>query len=137
MNRTNFLEIAGLLHVGLIWAGATMPRAVHLRGHLASVPPFIRRLFWVYHGFVGFVLISFGLITFWFADVLASGAAITRALCSVMALFWGLRLAVAAFVFDVRPYLTSRLYRVGYAAINVVFVYLAAVYTWMALAGPK
>jgi hypothetical protein len=39
------LQIAGLLHLGLVWAGATMPRAVDLGHHLAPLPPFIRRLF--------------------------------------------------------------------------------------------
>jgi len=45
----------------------------------------------------------------------------------VLTLFWTARLAIAAFVFDVRPYLTSRFYRLGYQTMNLFFIYLVAV----------
>jgi hypothetical protein len=38
-------------------------------------------------------------------------------------------------VFDVRPYLTTTLYRLGYHAINIVFIYLGVIYAWAALMG--
>ena len=122
------LQIAGLLHLGLLCAGGLMPRTVKLREHLASLPQFIRRLFFVYFAFIALLLASFGLITFFFADAMASGAPLARALCLFLLVFWTARLGVAAFVFDVRPYLTSWFYRLGYHATNVVFVYLVAVY---------
>ena len=40
-----------------------------------------------------------------------------------------MRLIAATFVFDMRPYLTSRGRRVGYHALNLVFAYLPIVYT--------
>jgi hypothetical protein len=49
-------------------------------------------------------------------------------LCVFFAVFWTLRLLVAAFVFDMRPYLTSAARRVGYHALNIVFAYLPVVY---------
>ena len=132
MKLTTFLQIAGALHLGLVWAGATMPGAVNLRVHLAALPPFVRRLFWVYFTFIGLTLLSFGLITFFFAPALAGGAPLARALCGFLAAFWMLRLLIAAFVFDVRPYLTTRFYRLGYHSTTVVFIYLMAVYAWAA-----
>src|SRR5207244_5420685 len=59
---TLLIQFAGLLHLGLIAAGLTMPRAVNLRTHLAPLPNFIRQLFWVYYSFIGLCLISFGAI---------------------------------------------------------------------------
>ena len=50
------LQIAALLHAGLICAGASMPRAGQLRAHLPALPVFIRRLFFVYFGFIGLAL---------------------------------------------------------------------------------
>ena len=122
------LQIAALLHVGLICAGASMPRAVKLREHLATLPPFIRRLFFVYFSFIGLVLVGFGTLTFFFAPAMAAGEPLARSLCILLTAFWTLRLIAMGFIFDVRPYLTNWFYRLGYQATNLVFVYLVAVY---------
>ncbi|HEX4998427.1 MAG TPA: hypothetical protein VFY29_09380 [Terriglobia bacterium] len=127
------LQIAGVLHLGLIAAGASMPRAVELRRHVAGLPPFIRRLFWVYYAFIGLCLVGFGLLTVIFAETLAAGGALARGVSLFLAAFWTLRLVAAVFVFDVRPYLTSARLRFGYQATNIVFAYLPIVYAWAAL----
>jgi len=122
------LQFAGMLHIGLACAGATLPRAVQLRAHLTALPQFIRRLFLVYFAFIGLVLIGFGALTFFFAGEIAAGEPLARALCLLCLVFWTARLIVAAFIFDVRPYLTNWFYRIGYQATNLVFVYLVGVY---------
>lgn len=112
-----------------------MPGAVDLQVHLRTLPPFIRRLFVVYFGFIGLILIGFGSLTFFYARVLAGGEPLGWAFCLLCTVFWAVRLIVAAFVLDVRPYLTTRLYRIGYWALNVVFIYLLVVYATALLAG--
>lgn len=129
---TLLLRLAGFLHMGLFCAGVMMPRAVQIRRHLASLPEFVRRLFWVYYTFIGLCLIGFGLITFAFAQTLAAGGGLARALCAFLSLFWTLRLLVAAFVLDVRPYLTTAWWRLGYHATNIVFALLPVLYGWAA-----
>jgi hypothetical protein len=129
------LQIAGVLHLGLLCAGALMPRAVNLRQNIAVLPPFIRRLFWVYYAFIGLCLVSFGLFTFGFARSLAEGGALARSICVFLAVFWMVRLIAATFIFDVRPYLKNYLWRLGYHATNLVFAYLPFVYAWVALKG--
>jgi hypothetical protein len=133
INLTLALQIAGFVHLGIMCAGALMPRVVHLREHLVALPEFIRRLFWVYYSFIGLCLISFGAGTFVFADTLAAGGPLARAVCAFLAAFWTLRLVVALFVFDVRPYLTGAWRRVGYHATSVVFIYLPVVYAVAAM----
>jgi hypothetical protein len=129
------LQIAGLLHLGLICAGALMPQAVHLREHLSPLPAFIRRLFWVYYVFIGLCLAGFGSLTVAFAPALASGAAPARAICVFLTLFWTLRLVAATFIFDVRPYLANPWLRLGYHATNAAFIYLPIVYALAAWKG--
>ena len=129
------LQIAGLLHVGLMCAGLMMPRVVEMRSHLATMPPFIRQLFWVYYSFIALCLVGFGTVTITFADTLASGNNFARVVCAFFAAFWTLRLAIATFVFDMRPYLNNTFRRLGYHAINIVFAYLPIVYAWAALRG--
>jgi hypothetical protein len=125
---THLLQFAGILHLGLLCAGASMPRAVNLRQHIATLPTFIRRLFLVYFIFIGLMLVGFGVLTFLFAGAMAAGEPLGRALCVLMLVFWTIRLGVAAFVFDVEPYLTNWFYRLGYQATNLIFVYLVVVY---------
>jgi len=122
------LQIAGVLHLGLLCAGALMPRAVNLRANLATLPTFIHQLFWVYYTFIALCLVSFGLVTVTFAETLVAGSDLARAVCAFFAAFWTMRLIAATFVFDVRPYLTNAWWRLGYHAINIVFAYLPIVY---------
>ncbi len=129
------LQIAGVLHLGLIAAGLLMPRAVKLRSHLAALPPFIRRLYWVYYSFIGLCLVGFGSLSFGLAGALAAGGPLPRAICAFLAAFWTLRLIAAIFIFDVRPYLTSSSLRLGYHATNIAFVYLPVVYALAAWQG--
>jgi hypothetical protein len=134
MILVHLLQLAGSAQLSLIIAGALMPGAVDLRKHLRTLPEFIRRLFWVYYVFIGFCLLSFGTITLLLAEELASGSPLARSLCVFLAIFWLMRLLVAVFVFDVRPYLTSPLYRMGYQITNVLFSLLPLVFIWAAIA---
>ena len=129
------LQLAGLLHLGLIAAGLLMPRAVKLRTHLASLPPFICRLYWVYYSFIGLCLVSFGWLSFGMAGILAAGGPLPRVICVFLAAFWTLRLIAATFIFDVRPYLKSSSLRLGYHATNIAFVYLPVIYALAAWKG--
>ena len=128
LNLTLLLQIAGVLHLGLMCAGLLMPWVVRMPSHLAALPPFIRQLFWVYYSFIALCLVGFSVITIVFADTLAAGGTLARALCAFFAMFWTLRLIAATFVFDMQPYLTSSYRRVGYHATNFVFAYLPVVY---------
>src|SRR3954471_21921272 len=100
------VRVAGLLHLGLLCAGLMMPQVVGLRVNLASLPRFIRQLFWVYYTFIGLCLVSFGLLSFTMAGALAAGTPLARAVCFFLAAFWTVRLIAATFVFDMWPYLT-------------------------------
>jgi hypothetical protein len=133
---TLLLQVAGVLHLGLMCAGLLMPQAVGMRGHLAALPPFIRQLFWVYYSFIALCLAGFSVITIVFAETLAAGGNLARALCAFLALFWTLRLIAGTFVFDMRPYLTNSYRRFGYHAINIVFAYLPLIYAVAAAQPP-
>src|SRR5260370_22751164 len=118
---TLLLQIAAILHLGLLGAGLMMPAVVNLRAHLAVIPTFIRRLFWVYYSFIGLCLVSFGCITVGLAGALAAGGSLARAVCVFLAAFWTLRLLAPAFVFDVRPFLTDRWRPICSHATHLVF----------------
>ena len=128
-----WLIIGGLLHLVVLIASALTPRVLDWRANLATLPPFLRRLFWVYGCFIVLVIISFGVLTLLHADELASGAALPRSVCAMIALFWLARLGVQFFVFDARPFLTTAFLRLGYHGLTLLFTALVFIYGCAAL----
>src|SRR5260221_7938735 len=124
MKLITLLQIAGLLHFGLLLAGASMPKAVNLRQNLAVLPPFIRRLFWVYFSFIGLTLVSLGALTLASAPAMAAGEPVARRLCIFIAAFWLMRLFPAWFIFCVCPYLPNSFFPLCYPARHISLIYL-------------
>jgi len=127
------LIVGGLLHFVILIASAVTPRVLDWRTNLATLHPFLRRLFWVYGSFIVLVIISFGTLTLLRADELASTLPLARSVCAMIALFWLARLAAQFFVFDARPFLTTAFRRVGYHGLTVVFSALVFIYGCAAL----
>jgi hypothetical protein len=127
------LLIGGTLHFVILIASALTPRVLDWRANLASLDPFLRRLFWVYGCFIVLVIVSFGTITLFHAEDLASAASLPRSICAVIAIFWLTRLAVQFFVFDARAFLTTPFLRLGYHGLTLLFTALVFIYGSAAL----
>jgi len=128
-----WLIIGGLLHFVILIASGLTPRLLDWRTNLATLHPFLRRLFWVYGSFIVLVIVSFGTLTVLRADELASSIPLARAVCAIIALFWLARLLVQFFVFDARPFLTTTFRRVGYHGLTFLFSALVFIYGCAAL----
>ena len=129
----SLLLAGGVLHFVILVASAMTPRVLDWRGNLAALDPFLRRLFWVYGFFIVLVIVSFGALTLFHAEALASGASLPRAVCAVIAIFWLARLAMQFFVFDARAFLTTTFLRIGYHGLTVLFAALVSIYGCVAL----
>jgi hypothetical protein len=127
------LYLAGTAHFGILIASATAPGALNWKEHLSSLPLLLRQMFWVYGVFIVLMIISFGTLTLVFTPEMAAGTPLARAVCIVIAVFWGSRLIVQFFVFDSKPWLTKTLYKIGYHGLTAVFIFLTTIYTWAAL----
>jgi hypothetical protein len=127
------LLVGGVLHFVILIASALTPRVLNWRANLAALHPFLRRLFWVYGSFIVLVIVSFGIITLFHADELASGAPLPRSVCGIIAIFWLARLAVQFFVFDAKPFLTTTFLRLGYHGLTLLFTVLVFIYGCAAL----
>lgn len=128
-----WLLVGGLLHFVVLIASALTPRVLDWRANLAALHPFLRRLFWVYGCFIVLVIVSFGVLTLFHADELASGGSLSRSVCAMIALFWLARLGVQFFVFDARPFLTTTFLRLGYHGLTLLFIALVFIYGCAAL----
>ena len=129
----NLLLIGGCLHFVILIASGLTPRLLDWRTNLATLHPFLRRLFWVYGGFIVLMIISFGTLTLLKADELSSAGPLARSVCAMIAIFWLARLAVQFFVFDARPFLTTAFRRAGYHGLTFLFSALVFIYGSVAL----
>jgi hypothetical protein len=127
------LFVGGLLHFVVLMASAMTPRVLDWHANLATLHPFLRRLFWVYGFFIVLTIVSFGTLTLVRADDLASATPLARSVCAVIAIFWLARLMVQFFVFDARPFLTTTFRRVGYHGLTLLFGALVFIYGSAAL----
>jgi hypothetical protein len=129
----SLLLIGGLLHFVILIASALTPHVLDWRKNLATLHPFLRRLFWVYGCFIVLTILSFGTLTLACANELAAGDQLARAVCAMIAVFWLARLAVQLFVFDARPFLTTTFRRAGYHGLTLLFLALVFIYGASAL----
>ncbi|HEX4084858.1 MAG TPA: hypothetical protein VHY22_08110 [Chthoniobacteraceae bacterium] len=135
MNKLeNLLRLAGALQLALLTASALVPGVLDWRRNLALLHPFLRSLFWVYGAFIVLVISGFGILTLLDAGAMAAGQPVARSLAALIGLFWLARLAVQCFVFDCGDFLKNRFLALGYHCLTVVFIYLALVLGWAALA---
>jgi hypothetical protein len=129
----NLLLLAGIGHFGILTASALVPKVLDWKTALAPLPPFLRTLFWVYGIFIVLTIIGMGTLTLFHADAMAAGDPVARGLAAFIAVFWGARLYVQLFVFDVSAYLTNAWMKLGDHVLTVAFVFLTAVYAMAAL----
>src|SRR5688500_19070641 len=101
MKLVMMLQLAGVLHAGLLCAGIMMPRVVEMKSHVAKLPQFLRDLFWTYYVFIGGCIVGVGGVTFFYAQGLAGGGAPGRAGGVVLAVFWAVGVVGAGVGFRV------------------------------------
>lgn len=133
MQHDRFLFAGGILQFGILVASALVPRVLDWRNSLRKLDPLLRDLIWVHGAFIVLVIIAFGSLSVGFAGELTNGSRLARAVCAMIAIFWGCRLVVQFTVFDARPYLRTLFLKLGYRGLTLVFSYLVVVYAWVAL----
>ena len=143
------LQLAAAVQLLILIASALTPRVLDWRKNLASLHPFLRKLFWVYGVFIVLVIIAFATLTFRHADVMAAREPVARSLCLFIAIFWGARLLVQFTIFDAHSVVATALcrrtdasterayyswfYQTGYHALTIIFAFLTFVYGKAAL----
>jgi len=133
-NETLIL-IGGVLHFFTLIASAMVPKTLDWKGELAKLVPFLRTLFWVYGVFIVLTIIAFGVLSL--LNFRALGAddpnPLARSLCAFIAIFWGVRLIVALFIFDASEYLTTWYFKAGYHFLTATFLFQTTAYGYCAI----
>ena len=131
----SLLRLGGFLQLAVLTAAALVPKVLDWKRSLAPLSEFLRKMFWVYGAFIAMTIIAFGTLSVAHAGALADGSPLARSVCAVIAVFWGARLLIQIFVFDIRPLKVHALLQVGYHGLTAVFTYLAAIFGYAALVG--
>lgn len=134
MTLERLILLGGILHVSPLIAGLLLPRVLEMRRDLRPLGPFLRRLVWVHGAYIMLMVLSFAVVSLALPAALASGEPLARAVCGFIALFWALRLAVQAFVFEAETLADKPLLKAGYYGLTFVFAYFAVVYGYAAFA---
>ena len=133
---TTLLLLAGVCHFGILVASALVPRVLDWKGELTRLSPLSRHLVWTHGAFIVLTIVAFGVISVTNARELADGSKLSRCVAGFIAAFWLARLGIQLFLFDAKPFLTSRFLKLGYHGLTAVFAYLGVVYAWAAAAPP-
>jgi hypothetical protein len=130
--RVQLLELlirfGGMLHFGLLIAGALVPLVLKWGTELVTLSRLTRQIVWTHGVFIVLVIVGFGCLSLLLPEALASGTPLARSLCGFIALFWLGRLMLQIFYFDAESHLSHWVLRFGYRSLAGVFSYFAVVY---------
>lgn len=128
------LVLAGLAQLALALASLWIPRALGWREETARLGPLTHSVFWTYAGYILANHICFGLLSALAPDLLLAGTPLARCVSGFIAAYWGARLLIQFLVFDRRSFPAGARFRLAEAALVGLFLYLTALYGWVAVA---
>jgi len=127
---TYAIRLAGGIHLAIIAANVPLPGKLQVRRYMASVPSFIRQIFYVHWIYIVLVLCLFSALCLGFAPDLAGGSTLGRFFSGCIAVFWLLRLLLQWFYYDRE---VRRKNWVLDAVYNVALVVLVVIFGWAAI----
>jgi hypothetical protein len=125
--------VAGGIHAAIVLANIPLPRKLQVRENLASVPVFLRQIFYVHWIYIVLVVALFSALCFGFTRDLAGGSSLGRFLSGFMAGFWLLRIGLQWFYYDPEM---RRQNRVLDALYGVALLVLVIILGWAAVRQP-
>lgn len=125
------LRAAGVFHFVTVILAIRTPIPRDWDAGLATLSPVHRRFAVAQNAAVGAVMLFFGYVSLFHAQVLLEGSTASRLLAAAIALWWGGRLVLLPWL-RVGPELTTPLLRAGFALLRAQCAIYAAVYGWLA-----
>lgn len=88
-----------------------------------------RQIAHTYSRYIQGLNFAFGVITIFFADAFINDHQLGTALALLLTIYWGVRLLISLFHYDVGPIIAQRpLFRIGNVGFSLLFGVLAAIY---------
>ena len=122
------LRLAGALQIALAALHVVFPKRFNWKEELGRISLLNRQMFVVHTVFICVVLVLFGSLSLLAPHALLDPTPLSRLVLGGIAAFWGLRLVVQLFVYDVRLWRGDRFNTVVHVAFCMLWAYLVAVY---------
>ena len=122
-----WILVAGGVQAAVVLVNFLLPRRLKVRENLATVPNFLRQIFYVHWIYIVLIVGMFSAICLAFPRELAGGSALGRFLSAFIGGFWLLRLVLQWFYYDSRVRGENRVLDALYVFSLVV---LAAIFGW-------
>ena len=122
--------LAGCVHAGIVLANIPLPAQLRVREAMATVPTFVRQIFYVHWIYIVLVVGGFSALCFGFASELAGGSALGRSLSAFVAGFWALRIVLQVFYYDRE---VRRAHRVLDSLYVISLFVLAGIFGWLSV----
>jgi hypothetical protein len=116
------VRLAGGIHLAIIAANIPLPGKLQVRQHLATVPRFLRQIFYVHWIYIVLVLGLFSTLCLAFPAELAGGSALGRFLSAFIAAFWLLRVVLQWSYYDREVRRANRVLDAMYGVALIVLV---------------
>jgi len=126
-----FLWLAGFVQIAIACANLFIPKKLNYQENLSRVAPIIRQIFVVHSAYIVGVVLLFAVVTFSFAEELASGRGLGRFLAASIAMFWLCRAPIQLLYYDAWLRRTNR---AGDVAFTLAALFLTTTYGAAALA---
>jgi len=127
-----------LLETGLVIGGCSLttlsiasfwiPKALGWREKLAGLTPLMRELWWTYSIYVWSSHVFFAVLTLGFGGWLMGGTGAAVAMNTFMLLWWGVRLYLQFFGFDLTEIKASRFNRIAKHLLTLLFTGLVVLF---------
>jgi hypothetical protein len=129
------LVLAGVGQLALALGSLALPRVLRWGDDTAKLRPLTRQVFWTYATYIWVTNVCFGLLSTIAPEALLDGGVLTRAVNAYITAYWGARLLVQFIYFDRSEAPDGFIYKLGEVALVSLFVYLTAVYGYLAVIG--
>jgi hypothetical protein len=126
--------VAGVGQLVLAGASLAIPRLLRWNDDLARLRPLTRQVFWTYAGYIWMTNICFGILSALAPSWLLDGSPLARVVASYIALYWGARVIIQFAYFDRSAAPPGLVFHLAEAALVGLFIFLTAVYSWVAVA---
>lgn len=125
LTDVRLIWMAGAIQAGIVLVNGVLPGRLRVRANVASVPEFIRQIFYVHWVYIVLTVGFFSALCFGFARDLAGASALGRFLSGFMGAFWLLRVALQCFYYDREVRRANRwldaLYLAGLVTLSFIF----------------
>jgi hypothetical protein len=128
MNLNFHLKIVGVLMLLLAAAHLDFPRRFDWKQDLARLSLLNRQIFEVHCFFIILVLVLCGLLSLVYTDALLQPSPLARVVLSGLTIFWGTRLFIQFFVYDVKLWKGNRFNTAMHVLFSFMWGYYGAVY---------